>query len=439
MGQCESVLTSGPNKGVQCSNRVKPGGNFCGVHRKMTQQPQHESESCPDQLRPRDGQCPPKFPNQRQLPDGSTCCWGLQFQKIRKMRPRKRTRQIDTDLIYPKKCVLRGYLLEYLPELELSPRPVNIFGSDCEAMGQALLQEFPSLAWLNAQTDYFRTLNKTDIALIQFYTYHGDVILNNFVRNRWSISENDLDFIRLRCGDESINEGFHKWMKILKLTDMDSVELLLLGIYNRLNQLIMKAPSNSQRFVSYRGSNSKDYFEQVQTQKPKIFRNMGFFSTTMLIANAMAFAQGGYMTRIIVPKGYHCIYLEAMTLCEGEEEILMPDQTQYFVTSGFQEQKYGPDISIPTNELVMVQTSPKQATIASLQSQHPIRDLLLDITLRRKLSKIINGVNLSRLYTDRLSIIWLRRLSDHQIYTLKKFRVRGIQLQPTLTELGVDP
>src|SRR3989338_2000832 len=206
-------------------------------------------------------------------------------------------------------------------------------------------------------------------------------------------------------------------------------------MYNRLNQIITQSPINPQRFVSYRGSQSMDYFESSR----KLFRNIGFFSTTLMVRMAKAFSKKGYMTRIIVPEGYHCLYLESQTQWKGEYEILMPDQTQYFITSGFQEQIYGKD-SIPTNELVMVQTNPKQVSTASLQSHHPIRDLLLDIDLRHEISRIANTLGLSRLDDiDHFSKIWLHRLVDHQIYTLEAFQERGIQLQPLVSEVIAPP
>src|SRR3989338_9137926 len=138
MGKCVCVVASGPHKGAQCTNQAKPGSKFCGVHKDckktimdVTRQPPQirepqarqspqarepqahhppqirepqtrqspqirepqvpqSSETCPDQLRPIDGICPQKFPEQRQLSDGSMCCMTnlRRFRKM-KMRPRK--------------------------------------------------------------------------------------------------------------------------------------------------------------------------------------------------------------------------------------------------------------------------------------------------------------------------------------------------------------
>src|SRR3989338_6363556 len=297
MGRCVCILTSGPRKGARCSHRAKPRSRLCGYHKNCQKslEPQIREpqpfELCPEQLRPIDGRCPPKFPNQRRLPDGSTCCWG-QLKRIRKMRPR--THQMSTDLINPgEACVIADYNhMVYYPADEFPTRPINRSGSDCPAFDRDLLQELPSLAWIRAQEQYIVNLASSDQALIKFYTYYGDVMLNNFVRHRWSISEEDFDYLLVRSKG-SVITIFQMWLQLLQLTYEDSVERLLMGMYHRLNQIIAQSPINPQRFVSYRGSRTKDYFESTQTQKPKIFQSVGFFSTSLLIGNAKNFAKGG--------------------------------------------------------------------------------------------------------------------------------------------------
>ena len=220
----------------------------------------------------------------------------------------------------------------------------------------------------------------------------------------------------------------------------------------------MRSPINPHRFVTYRGSQTKDYFETPSgatknaERSKQIFQNVGFFSTTLMVDTAKRFSDGKYISRIIVPAGYHCLYLEPIAPLYEEREILMPDQTQYYITSGFQKKNYGPrrDVSddpideiMPTNELVLVQT-----TVASLKleesSQHPIRNLILDPIVKGMIYESTDQVLSPLLDIEDYDYdhahfqylkIWLRRLVDHQIYDLNSFMTRGKQLQPLTTDV----
>ena len=341
----------------------------------------------------------------------------------------------------PLKCQLDDYGIRYTPVSEfVSPRQVNFSGEDCASLNQELVKELPSLPWIQAQEEYLESLSTLDKALVSFYTFHGDVILNNFTRHQWGISEDDMDYLRGNY-EGVFAEVFQRLMNILQLTDEDSVEYVLMEISNRLNQIIMGSPINTQRFVTYRGSQTKDYFESSR----KVFQNVGFFSTTLMVRIAKSFSKGKYLTRIIVPKGYHCLYLESVTQMEGEYEILMPDQSQYFITSGFISEKFDPTYQrspLPTNELVMIKTKPNPLDSYLLSTHRRIKDLILDSGVRQQIMKLSDKV--MRLYIGedvdvyyQYPKIWLRRLADHQIYTLDDFMTRGKQLQPTPAE--VDP
>ena len=457
MGRCLCILTSGPKKGFQCSNRAKLRSKFCGIHancqitvasresRVIATSDSVETiplfETCPDQLKPIDGQCPQKFPKQRLLPDGSVCCW-RKFKTIRKMRKTKIVSELgsllDTIPHDPMDiCSLDDYGITYYPVDELIPlRNLDLSGSDCRSFNQDLMRELPSLDWIKAQREYLAHLSATDFNVIAFYTFHGDVILNNFVRHGWTITEDDIDYIRLYYNSGVVSKVFERWMQTLNLTVDGPVERILIAIYNQLNRIIQQSPINSQRFVSYRGSHTKDYFDQTQM----IFQNVGFFSTTLLIQQARSFSKEKFMTKIIVPKGYHCLYLESASRFIGEHEILMADQSQYVISSKFQEQRYG-KASIPTNELVMVKAVPERLTADSIPPvSTQIQALIIDRSVRQQITNLI-GSRLG-IYSDeqdtpfyQLSKLWLRRLADHQIYTLDAFMDRGIQLIPSLTDL----
>ena len=375
MDKCLCILASGPRKGSQCSNQAKPGTTLCGIHRKC------------------------QFEN----PLGAD------------------------ELVDARHLSSRVPIMDYQSSNQFLKR---------ETPDQALLGELPSMDWLETQERYLRSIKPTDSKIISFYTHHGDIILNNFARHGWTITENDFDYLRVNY-DEGISEIFKDLMQALKLNNDDPVELLLMEIYNRLNQIIIKSPINPQRFICYRGSQTMDYFQQSR----KIFQNVGFFSTTLLVKKAVEFSKGKYMTRIIVSAGYQCLYLESQTLHKNEYEILMPDQSQYYITSGFQEHRYGSKF-IPTNELVIIKTKPKLLVASSLTTHHHIRDLIIDPRVRHLLKKMLTLIpsmvedsSQYRKIHQLFPRVWLRRLAEQKIYTLLDVHARGNQFHPTLAEI----
>ena len=475
MGRCTCILASGPHKGTQCIHQSKAGSPFCGHHKNCQnrfathlrpkglktpasspgKQPQIPEfpivpegsltlDTCPDELRPIDGMCPPKFPNQQRLSDNSICCQ-KSLKKIRQLDQRHQlsfSTQINPSRSFQKmppfKCTLDAYNIRYMPGKELLPRrniDISEIDDDCQSMNQALMKELPSLVWIQDQKQYLARLNQADQQLVRFYTDYGDRILNNFIRHGWSITEDDLDDIRIYYNEGEVAPVLESVMTTLN--DQVTVERVLMEIYNRLNQIINQSPINPQRFVSYRGSRTKDYFDQVQG----IFQNVGFFSTTLLIEKAIYFSQRKYMTRIMIPEGYHCLYLESLTNAGGEHEILMSDQTKYYITSGFRWRDYG--TYIPTNELVLIKTRTKPLSLTSLNTHHNFQDLITNLGVRRLMTSMTDKIleyygGDDFVAKENVWKIWLRRLADHKIYTIDDFEARGIQLKPTYAEVEPD-
>ena len=400
-------------------------------------------ERCPPALRPIDGQCPPKFPHQRRLNDGTSCCW-TSFKRIRKASRRddpledsleESLRHPLPSTLLPSVCTLKEWQrLKYFPDTEIVPaRHLRLTGTTCDKLNQSLLTELPQISWIRAQREYLKSLKESDLLLVKFYTSYGDHILNNFIRHRWTVTEEDFDLILLRF--EEIEPLLRTWLSENILKEDNTLEEALLIMYNRFQQLIINSPVTSQRFVCYRGSQTKDYFDHYQT----LFQSVGFFSTSLLIVVAQEFSKGKFMTRIIVPEGYHCLYLESISKEKGEEEILMPALSQYFVTEKFKEIPYGRKI-IPTNELVMVQSHPKPLPREALTTQHSIQDLIFDKSIRQQIWKSIDVMFRGQEVRDntnrfRLRVIWLRRLGENHIYTNDDFHQRGMQLQPQISEI----
>src|SRR3989338_1189295 len=253
MSRCSCILSSGPYKGTQCTYKSKPWSLYCGFHKNCKgplppqirepqirepqirepqvqirtslkspeqsqiiqerEKPVLSNEICPDELKPIDGACPSQFPNQHRLPDGSICC-RKSLRKIRKLeqRPIKSKDNFVTHTHPSYSCYLQDYNIQYTPRLELVNRDINLSGAGCQSFDQALMEELPSLTWLKEQEQYLLNLDAFDQYIVRFYTSHGDQILNNFVRHRWSMTEDDMDNLRVNYVGDAV-DVFKRMMK----------------------------------------------------------------------------------------------------------------------------------------------------------------------------------------------------------------------------------
>lgn len=190
-----------------------------------------------------------------------------------------------------------------------------------------LLSELPSEKWFNLQRDYYNTLSDKERKYINLYTYKGDFILNNFIRNNFRINENIKTFIR-------DNYYFFDYI----INDFDYLEDFLIDFYTILNETIKNAPQLDTNIIVYRGQKSYQ----------KGLRHKGMCSTSFNTSVAIFFSidnetqECNYISKIILPKGTNCLYMSKMNL---EMEILLPDNIEFNLITDFKEQSYYMDDS----------------------------------------------------------------------------------------------
>ncbi|MHB1954124.1 MAG: ADP-ribosyltransferase family protein [Sulfobacillus sp.] len=277
---------------------------------------------CPPVLLPIDGQqCPAAFPQLDAIHFAVPCC--------RKKVPIKRRRS-SFGPIEPKpmpfcEVKLRVKFGDANYELPLG-NEASLRGKTCEQV----LSELPKPQWLRKQMKYVRGLSDEDRRILLMYTYRGDRLLNDYLRNGRKMTADSVNYLRRHF------QVFRNC--IMDFGEWHTVSEFLEHFDSRLRRIIDESPPTDARFVLFRGSTGENYFEN--TTKNGIYRVAGMMSTAMLLENTFAFAEStgksqAFFNQIVVPKGSRCLY-NAINFMR-EHEVIIPDGSRFYITTDFRQ------------------------------------------------------------------------------------------------------
>lgn len=223
------------------------------------------------------------------------------------------------------------------------------------------------IRWILAQDSYLlpRTgITIRDRTILKSYTLFGDTLVNNFLRG--SLGELQNRMIR--------SETFLKLFGIMLYDQFDSYKPLMELPPTRDNLMYKTTPQIDERIISMIVERNKDFIKnpkniasliyqyseelkRIIINAPKLinsltvyrgfkqethlsdlnFTSVDFTSTSLSIDTAIKFAQFnkeslkdveekifGGIYEITLPPGTPCIYLESLTECKGEYEIILP-------------------------------------------------------------------------------------------------------------------
>ena len=204
--------------------------------------------------------------------------------------------------------------------------------------------EMPSEAWTEMQIAYFENMDKIDYEYLTLYTLHGDSILNTFIRNNYALTEDNAQYI--------MNNYVHFKFTLENFINNggEYLEDYVMEFYNSLMSTILNAPALDKDVVFYRGISDKDFFDAATDNS--VYQNNGFLSTTGHTKVALSFSNG-YMNRIVVPKGHHCVLLSNSHFLR-EFEFLLPDKTKFYISKNFEQRKM---FSKPNNSYENIQVN----------------------------------------------------------------------------------
>jgi hypothetical protein len=218
-------------------------------------------------------------------------------------------------------------------------------------MCSLLQSELPSQQWLDSQKQYVESLSEEQRDYLELYSYNGDVVLNLFIRNGFSITAEELGYMQT----EDHMRSFSKTLSRFIQKGGKNYQDYLMDFYNSITMSIMNSPVLDKDIVLYRGHTSDKRFHGL---KNYLYQNLGIMSSSVLTHIAMGFADGQFMNRIVVPKGYVCL-MHAVSKLLPEFEFILPNNALFYVTKSFSNKLYANSLSmlpinIPTNEIVLV-------------------------------------------------------------------------------------
>lgn len=219
-------------------------------------------------------------------------------------------------------------------------------------MCDKLQSEMPSQEWLDIQREYVYSLPEEQKDYLVLYSYNGDVILNLFIRNGFTVTQEEIAYMQT----EDHMPSFSKTLSRFIQKGGKSYQDYLMDFYNSITKSIVNSPVLDKDIVLYRGNKSDARFQGL---KNYLYQNIGIMSCSALSHVAMGFGMdGGVMNRVVVPKGYFCL-MHAVSKILPEFEFILPDNAKFYVTKTFSNKLYVKSLSmepvnINTNEIVLV-------------------------------------------------------------------------------------
>ena len=195
-------------------------------------------------------------------------------------------------------------------------------------------RRFVDLDWIRRQIEYVEHLSAYDKAVLKAYTYHGDVIVNSFLRGSFRPSQ----FLESRRR-MSVLAPFHKYVLMKRGILPDALTSRLeffrdLEVNHRtyiksfiadLQRIVLAAPRTAKPIKVYRGIKDPEYM-YAELEKSRLFQTSDFQSTSVSADQAVVFANNGLgvVIEVLLDVGTPCLLMEAVTSFKEEVEILLP-------------------------------------------------------------------------------------------------------------------
>ena len=211
----------------------------------------------------------------------------------------------------------------------------------------------------NTALEYLEFLSKKDQLILLGYTYLGDRLINNYLRNPTELEDQFEQYKELRYGEfnplfisianlqypnEEISSKLYKKIKTLKT--IQQYKKCIEWMIDQLTRLISDAPPLFEGCILYRGEKSKwkeetstSFFQRLFGIKKTKLTNVSFLSTSLDFETAQSYAAKDCCLKRIELETYRKgILLGPLSYQPGEVEVLLApgeykkegeDKTQY--------------------------------------------------------------------------------------------------------------
>jgi hypothetical protein len=229
--------------------------------------------------------------------------------------------------------------------------------------------------WIYKQYAYFKSLSFRENYIVQGYTFHGDKIVNNVLRNSFVLQQDidmsvfifqiidvfkgitkeelrqytDDDVSVIKIKRKLLYFEKHKYLdlfpsqlkKLINLTkELLLTKLLnyafvekIVGLYvENLNKIIKESPLLEYPMTVYRGVKNDEW---IRFDENKKYTTNGFWSTSVVLSAATRFTnqKDCCIHKIQIMPGAHCLGVFFASRYPGELEILLGSENTYTLTN----------------------------------------------------------------------------------------------------------
>ena len=305
---------------------------------------------------------------------------------------------IDYNLTYMKSPIHGGFNRDMFMNFHKKSWTVSTLGISTEGTNMDRMNKLPTdeettnavdIDWFLKINEYIQGLTDEQLFAIKGYTYHGDVIMNKYLRKTFNIDDyiksfnlsiytlhyfplffpllrmvfkyrtnldalvidktsqsneylkkilglfkpNDTSYVKgweSVCKTDKAEQIYTAIVRIFMLFNKQIIEEAIKLLIQTLNDVINKSPSTTRKMTLYRGDKKDDYFK-VDTGK-KFFKIKGFISTSLSPSKAKIFAgEKCCMNEITVLPGSKCLFLMGVSTIPDEIEVLLSMNTTYLM------------------------------------------------------------------------------------------------------------
>jgi hypothetical protein len=170
--------------------------------------------------------------------------------------------------------------------------------------------------------------SEKDLKIMLLYSYNGDILINNYLRNNKKIDKNLLDYFH-----NHYYKTFHPMMENIFYGDtLRFIKTYIQNIYYSLKECFKT--SFNENVIVYRGLKT-----DPMLNKGNIIQNNFFISTTCNIYKAYEFSSN-IIFEIEIPKNIKICPVLLNSRFSQENEILLEDNTIFYIKDILYKEKY---------------------------------------------------------------------------------------------------
>lgn len=212
----------------------------------------------------------------------------------------------------------------------------NYYKSD-EELCNIVNSTKPSKKWLKSQVEYLNSLSDYQKAILTYYTYQGDKVINAYLSgNPGKVHELIDDRSQTYEGLEEVLE--HNDEHIDENTDIIA---LIADITDEFNRIIRNAPKLDKDIIVYRGVSDKDYFKTGKHETKTVTSTSLWINVSMIYPQKVHDDVYGFLAFIKILAGTSVLFIgvaeNSVSVFPWEKEILIPSGTTYTVSDTFEE------------------------------------------------------------------------------------------------------